>query len=96
MSVRSIAPLTIFCLGRGYLSGLVRRWSLDIVQDPRWKVPRGAYAASNERVVASSPHPPNFRMANGQTGRARHPTQEMISPELKSAGSLKCLISALC
>ena len=22
MSVRSIAPLTIFCLGRGYLSGL--------------------------------------------------------------------------
>jgi hypothetical protein len=29
---------------------------------------RGAYAASNERVVESSPHPPNFRMATGQTG----------------------------
>ena len=94
MSVRSIAPLTIFCLGRGYLSGLVRRWSLDIAQDPRWKVPRGAYAASNERVVASSPHPPNFRMATGQARRTPDPGDDLSG--VKSASSLKCLISALC
>ena len=30
---------------------------------------RSLHAASYERVVASSPHPPNFRMATGQTGR---------------------------
>ena len=73
----------------------VRRWSLDIAQDPRRKVTRAAYAASNERMVASSPHPTSgWRSVRQDT--AGHPTQAMISPELKSAISLKCLISAPC